>query len=103
MSKSVYEPGTCPKCHGSTRYYHGLLGYEAHVCNSCERHYRVGIQELARKFIEQFGNTAATLITALDAHEIESEQDWNTGTTTWWFADDTGIKIEGSEVSIDYR
>ncbi len=35
---------TCLVCHGNTKYYSGLLGYESYVCTTCQTHYTVGNQ-----------------------------------------------------------
>jgi len=31
--------GDCYRCGGDTKYYDGLLGYEAMVCVKCDFHY----------------------------------------------------------------
>ncbi|MCR9292039.1 MAG: hypothetical protein NXI32_04920 [bacterium] len=47
---SVYDPGSCP-CGGTTRYYDGALGYEAHVCEKCNRHFPVGMADDSERVI----------------------------------------------------
>jgi hypothetical protein len=55
---------------------------------------------LADSFVKLHGYDAANLMTALDAAQVPSEQDWDAGTTTWTLDDGSSIVIDGPEVSV---
>lgn len=42
--ETVYQPNRC-YCGGTTHYYDGALGYEAHVCKRCGYHMQIGIEQ----------------------------------------------------------
>lgn len=53
----------------------------------------------ATEFRNNYSDTN-DLMTALDSAGIESEQDWETETTTWVFDDGSKIVVSGSEVDV---
>ena len=34
-------------CNGKLEYYKGLLGYEAFICQNCDTHYKLGLNEIS--------------------------------------------------------
>lgn len=54
----------------------------------------------ATEFLKNNGTDAATVMAALDAAEIESEQDWENEATVWTFDDGSKIKVSGPVVEV---
>lgn len=55
----------------------------------------------AEDFLAEFGTDAASVMTALDAAEIPSTQDWHNGRTHWKFADGSQVVVDGPIVVVD--
>jgi hypothetical protein len=50
---------------------------------------------LANDFLKTYGYNAASVMSALDAAEIPSDQDWDNETTIWTFDDGSQIVVYG--------
>lgn len=55
----------------------------------------------AQTFTEKFlGRNIAACMTSLDDLDIEKEQDWENGTTTWVFDDGSKIRVGENDIEL---